>query len=464
MEQIEQNIVDFYPTEKQDEALDYLNDNQTEQILFGGGISGGKSVLGCFWIISSCLKYPESRHLIGRAVLKDLKQSTIQTLFIMLNEVFHFTRDIEYNYNEQSGIFKFYNGSEIILKDMFQNPSDPEFSSLGSLEITSAFLDEVQELTKKARDVLMTRIRFKLDKFGLIPKLLLCANPTKNFLFDDFYEPWESGKLPKDKMFVQALVYSNPYVPKSYLKVLERQEGTQKARLLRGDWNYSEEEECLFEFSKIKDMFNIPKQGDQEQYLSIDPAGEGENMTAIVKWNGFFIERIRLYPKSKANEIKDKINEIRIRDGIPARNIVMDCDGAGKPIYDFLKEEGINIQSFINNSSPIRKRVISSGIYTKVPEQNYANLKAQCYHKLAQFVNEGKVGVYKEIPDEYKKMLIRDLTLCQRKDISKDGKFQLVGKDIVTERLSRSPDTGDACMFRMIFEIRPPLKVYWAGK
>ena len=60
-------------TKKQTEALDYLEDSSTNELLFGGGAGGAKSFLGCVWIILSCLKYPCTRWVIGRSKLKALK-------------------------------------------------------------------------------------------------------------------------------------------------------------------------------------------------------------------------------------------------------------------------------------------------------------------------------------------------------------------------------------------------------
>jgi len=64
---------------KQSIALDYLEDNQTTELLYGGGAGGGKSILGCYWLLKMCFKYPESRWLMGRANMKTLKETTYQS-------------------------------------------------------------------------------------------------------------------------------------------------------------------------------------------------------------------------------------------------------------------------------------------------------------------------------------------------------------------------------------------------
>ena len=67
-------------TRKQTEALDYLEDGKTIEVLFGGGAGGGKSVLGCYWLLKCALKYPGSRYLMARRAATTLRQTTLNTL------------------------------------------------------------------------------------------------------------------------------------------------------------------------------------------------------------------------------------------------------------------------------------------------------------------------------------------------------------------------------------------------
>ena len=68
---------------KQTTALDLLEDTRTNEVLFGGGAGwgGGKTALGCYWQLKMRLKYPNTRGLIGRAVLKTLKETTLVSFF-----------------------------------------------------------------------------------------------------------------------------------------------------------------------------------------------------------------------------------------------------------------------------------------------------------------------------------------------------------------------------------------------
>ncbi len=159
---------------KQENAIYYLKDKQTTEILFGGAAGGAKSTIGCLWLIESCQKHPGSRWVMGRAKLKTLKETTLNTFFELSKEL---SLSNQFTYNAQSSIIKWNNGSEILLKDLFLYPSDPEFDELGSLEITGAFVDEVSQITYKSWQILKSRIRYKLNEFDLIPKLFGTCNP-----------------------------------------------------------------------------------------------------------------------------------------------------------------------------------------------------------------------------------------------------------------------------------------------
>ena len=98
-----------------------------------------------------------------------------------------------FRYNSQSGLIKFFNGSEILLKDLFSYPSDPNFDELGSLEITDSFIDEANQISSKAKQIVRSRIRYKLDENDLIPKMLMTCNPAKNWTYSEFFKPNQWG-------------------------------------------------------------------------------------------------------------------------------------------------------------------------------------------------------------------------------------------------------------------------------
>src|SRR5690554_6106895 len=121
-------------------AIYYLNHPDIREVVYGGAAGGGKSALLCLRAIEMAQKYKGSRWMLGRSKLKTLKQTTLNTFFEVASA---HDVDNQFTFNHQSNTIHFKNGSDILLKDLFYYPSDPEFDELGSLEICGAFVDEV---------------------------------------------------------------------------------------------------------------------------------------------------------------------------------------------------------------------------------------------------------------------------------------------------------------------------------
>lgn len=260
-------------TEKQYQALQYLEDKTTKEVCFGGGAGGGKTRLGCYWILKSACKYPNTRWLIGRSVLKTLKETTGKSFFEVAAE--QGIKSNHYTYNQQSGEFKLKIGSEILFKDLFLYPSDPNMDELGSLELTGTFIDEAIQVKEKVINIVKSRIRYKLDDYNLIPKILYCSNPGRGYLYDNFYKPSLENKLPEDKKFIQSLVNDNRFISEHYISNLNSLDKESKERLLLGNWDF-EQEGYVFPEYKIN-RFSLKDINPRELFLIkyADIADEG---------------------------------------------------------------------------------------------------------------------------------------------------------------------------------------------
>jgi len=130
---------------KQTIALDLLEDNKTNEILFGGGAGGGKTLLGCYWQLKQRLKYPNTRGLIGRAVLKTLKETTLVSFF-QVAKMQGLQSGVHYKYNGQTSQIDFPNGSTILLKDLYSYPSDPNYNALNFTNILTYFFKIIKTI------------------------------------------------------------------------------------------------------------------------------------------------------------------------------------------------------------------------------------------------------------------------------------------------------------------------------
>lgn len=420
---------------KQEHAVYYLKDKQTTELLYGGAAGGGKTALGCLWLIEQCQAMPETRHLMGRAKLKTLKETTLNTFFEQASKL-KITN--QFNYNQQLGVINWDNGSQILMKDLFYYPSDPEFDSLGSLEVTSAFIDEVSQVTQKAFQITKSRIRYKLNENNLIPKILGTCNPTKKWIYKEFYKPHKDKTLKFDRKFIQALPKDNPHLPKAYLESLLSLDETSKQRLYYGNWEYDDDPAKLIEYDSIIDLWTNSFVEKGDKYITADIARFGSDKGVIWVWEGFRVIDIIVLDHSSVTNTAKEIKKIAESLGIRISNVICDEDGVGGGVVDILGCRG-----FVNGSSPLPE------LGVKV---QYANLKTQCYYKLAKRVNEGGIFFTKPF-EKHSAHIIQELEYVKRDKIDNDTKLYLMSKEDVKLAIGRSPDYSDGLMMREWFEI-----------
>ena len=440
-------------TKKQTKAIDILDDDETTELLFGGGAGGGKTALGCYWQIKRRLKYPETRGLIGRSSLKTLRDTTLQTFFEIaknqnLKRGLHFDLTSAQD-KERPNCIVFFNGSFIYLRDLFLYPSDPEFDDLGSLEITDAFIDEISQVSQKAKDTVKTRIRYKLSDYNLIPKSLYATNPAKNWGYSEFYLPDKKNTIPIEKKFIQSLAIDNPHISKEYIKSLRAlPAGAQKERLLYGNWEYSNDPLTMNEYEKILELYTnnfVPNTG--VMYMTCDIAYEGSDIFVIMVWDGLQVIKVITNDKISEVAVPNWINEHRIKYKVPLGNVIYDADGVKRFVRQSASTGTLNgAKEFHNNGSPI--------------DSAYFNLKSECYFKAADYVNTNKIFIKDE---SFKDQFIQEAEQIRKIEHADDGKLRVEKKSDLKERLKRSPDFWDAFAMRMFFELKPKPRHSAAG-
>jgi hypothetical protein len=426
--QIEYN---FKPLTRQSEALKFLSvDSDVETILYGGAAGGGKTMLGCMWQILRRLKYPGTRSLIGRAKLDTLKKTTMATFFQVANEI-GLKAGEDFVYNQQSHIIKFSNGSEIILADLFLYPSDPMMTDLGGLEVTDVFIDEATEITEKAYSIVSSRIRYKLKEFNLKPKILLTCNPSKGWIYNQFYLPYKNQNLPEHRAFVQALPGDNIHLPDSYVTSLTRLPEADRKRLLEGDWEFDNSSDRLYMYDELMRCFREPM-AVGEGYITADIARLGKDRTVLCVWRGLSCIDIVVLRQKRQDEVKAEIQRLMNTHSIRLSNVLADADGVGGGLVDSLR-----CREFMNGSKAVRGT-------------QYMNLKADCYFRLGELIDKNEIT----LPIKWQEDIVKELELIRRVDPDKEGKLRVTSKDTISQRTGGiSPDIADAIMMRAFFEL-----------
>ena len=419
-------MIEFH--DKQKEALSYLAiDNECRQLLYGGSAGSGKSFLGCDWQIKRRLKYPGTRGLIGRAELKKLRLSTLATFFELCTK-YNLIAGKHFTYNGQDHVINWYNGSQIILMDLADMPSDADFSRFGSLEITDYFVDEASEVSEKCINILNSRVRYKLINDN--PKGLLTCNPHKGWLYREFFDAQRNNSIRKDRRFIQALPTDNPHISPVYIESLQMLPDIDRKRLLEGDWDYDETKDRLYEYDDLLRCFR-PSTTLGDKFITADIARMGDDRTVIIVWNNLHAEKFVILKHKPINEVVDTINELIKNHSVRLSNVLVDEDGIGGGAKDYLHCKG-----FLNGSKSVR--------------DNYMNLKCDCYFKLGELISSNAIT----FESTHKDTIVKELEMIRREKIDSDGKLRVTNKEDLKKRHGISPDFADAIMMRAFYELK----------
>lgn len=203
--------------------------------LFSSGYGSGKSMTGCRESIRWAATHAGSRNLVGRQTATELRDTTMVTFWKQL-EVCGFRKGQHYEYNAQDKQITWWNGSVTIFRHL------DSVDAMGSLELSSAFIDEGAEV---ADDIYITltgsRLRWHIpgcdqedqvrdaiergatpDEIKAIPcrcprGIWVCTNPGAS----GYLEKVVLGRVP-DWEWIKATPGDNPYNPPDYYDKMER--------------------------------------------------------------------------------------------------------------------------------------------------------------------------------------------------------------------------------------------------
>lgn len=437
------STLDIRLFQKQALAWNYLSSDNSEvtELLYGGGARGGKSAFGCIWQILRRITMPGSVGLVCRERLTNIKDTTLKTMFEML-QMMHLSCVVKYN--EVKCVMTFPNGSEILFRELVYMPRDPEYDRLGSLAITDLFVDEAQQISEKAISVL--KGRFSLlngtntdgTRWHTIPKALYTCNPKRNWIYNDFVKPDKEGTLPPHRKFIKALPVDNPYVDKAYIDNLLQADKITVQRLYFGNFEYDDDPSTLCDYDAINDVFiNDHIQAAGGHSGSADIAGKGHDRFVATSWVGnvCYIREDMEYSPGK--EVENRIKNMMVKDGIPRSLMIVDADGIGSFLESYLE----GIKEFHANAKPLDAR--------------YNSLKDECAFRLADLINRRAIKIV--CSQEQRERIMDELSCLKQADIDNDQKkYSIIKKEVMKIILGHSPDYLDALIMAMFFRRTKP--------
>jgi hypothetical protein len=201
----------------------------------------------------------------------------------------------------------------------------------------------------------------------------------------------------------------------------------------------SEDEGQLINNESLLKLFSNTHIVSGIKYITADIARLGNDKTVVYVWDGLRVIEIQSKDVSRINESVDLINALKKKHNVNTNNIIVDEDGVGGGVVDYLKCQG-----FVNNSRPVKVKGVI---------ENFTNLKTQCYYKLSEIINRNEM--YVSCSDEVERLLSEELEWVRLPKEVDTSKISLLGKDEVKKKIGRSPDYSDSLMMRCYFELNP---------
>ena len=315
------------------------------------------------WLVSCCIRWPDFRAVVARKTLKALRESTWNTIRNIL-KTWKLSEDVHYKVNNLAGSIQFWNGSVLMMLEMADLPSDPNFERFGSLEISAAGCDEVGEISSRAVEVLFSRIRWKVHESLGVAKMLLTANPTTNWVRSRFVQDDEGNKVEtrNGEYYVPFSVFDNPDIAfrQTYEAALHKiTDQATKERLLYGNWDYVEANSmaiyCKFDGEKhlvnnLKEQVYDPS----KPLITVWDFNVAPHMSCITaqfdydKKRIYILEEILGKPENKENNtpaLSRKIKEMLYRDKhVGGVNVTGDPAGLQRSTTS---EDGVNNYTLI---------------------------------------------------------------------------------------------------------------------
>lgn len=348
------------------DVINYIHNydfsNGLLELMFSGTVGSAKTVETCHLIAVHAITNPNSKVLILRRALKDLKRTIWDILLKHLADSPNLIK--QYNKSEMS--LELVNGSKI-LGDSFDSGDYEKFKSL---DLSMCVIEEATESDKDLYDILKTRLgRIQGIKQNIFIMLTNPDGPDHYLYKNIILKETQSRKVFYSK------TADNPFIPKWYIDSLrEDLDPITARRLLNGEWvsnqtampYYAYKSEISFKKDvKYKINPNLPI--DLMHDFNI---GEGKPMSAAIgQTNGttFHVIKEFIVDGFNTGQIMDEIADSGIFENYCLFRIFGDSSGRNKDTRNNKTDYEI-IKKFL---SDYRRKDGSSLVYEdKVPRAN----------------------------------------------------------------------------------------------
>jgi len=453
----------IFLNKKQREAFRAFQDDEdpSEEILYWGWAWWWKSFLLGLIVFLNSIMLIWSSWFVWRRVLKDVRTSTIADFEkLMLNCWFE-----DFLHNRQDWIIKFNNWSIVRYWELENLPSDETFKRLWSFQYTGIFIDEAQEVVYWAKSALRFRLR-QNKKIKVLEdwkekiiwkkrgKMYFSCNPWTNWLFTDFFIPWEKWILKQDKKFIQALPEDNDFLDDEVLNLYRNTDNKlYKEIYYYWNWHYNDDPNILFSYDDLVQSFiqNTKDIWDKEMYMSVDISWLGKDKTIITVWQGLTVIYIEKEDITNQKKLKSRLEELEKQYWIKRKNVIIDSTWIGDWFTDFY-EWAVKFKWWAKSLEKLEEEVRKKeGIDKDLTKDKYYNDRSAVFFKLSWAIKNNYI-YFKD--QRYKEDIINELSFIKEK-IGTNSLDKLerrvISKDEIKKLLGKSPDFADSISMRMYF-------------
>ena len=433
-------------------------------ILLTGGRRSGKSFSASLFL--KRLSY-EKGHviLLCRYTLKSTKKSVRPELISKIdaegdNANFNITEEIIQNNKSDSVIFI----------SGINTSSGNQTAQLKSIVDLSTFVvDEAEEWTS---DEEYNIIKLSISNKKVRNRTIIIMNPSSinHFVFKKYFVnnhrieyfdgvPVQISTHPDVEHIHTTYHINKDNLSNEFLHEIQRIKEEQPDRYryeVIGRWNDFSENNTLFKWDKITDVFTNHITPINKWYIVCDAAKYGRDLCVIMVWKGWEVMHTSILKKSDVHDITTEIEKLRLKFKVPKSQTLVDGDGVGA---DTVKMG--QYKSFHGGHQPFKVGIV---------KENYKNLKSQLAFYLAEnhinigeikininnqtcsidgrFTTKIKIGI--RVVD-VRDLIMEDLRAIHIHDIDGDGKKQINPKNLQIALLGRSPDFIDVLIMRCWF-------------
>jgi len=230
--------------QSQFEELEEIIKQDYRYFLYGGAVSGGKTIITCVILIMLCRIFPKSRWHVIRKTMPDLERTVKESISFIIGDAMEWKRTKADFYCE------FKNGSRIYL--MAENfDRDKDLDRFKGLMTNGVLLEQMEELQQATLYKCMERAGRWYGVKGVMPPPIILGtfNPTFGWLKKEIHDKHKLGELKTPYYYLQALPSDNPYNTDEQWRSWANMDDESYERFIKGLWEIPLKDQYFSSFS-----------------------------------------------------------------------------------------------------------------------------------------------------------------------------------------------------------------------